>query len=154
MKMSNTASISTNVSNRKITKTAIAPEIVDEPDKAKRLENTYKMKPDEQTVFAPSKVKNEILSVLQEVLQGKEYDAEECANLCCELSVMIKNKVKNLNFLRYKIISNVYIAPYADQGLKTASRCVWDDKTDSYACASFSNKSLVAIATVHGVFME
>ncbi|XP_033740583.1 tctex1 domain-containing protein 2-like [Pecten maximus] len=117
-----------------------------------RLENTFKMKPDEN--FLPFKIRNEISLVLQEHLDNVTYDPMVCARLCCELSVAIKNKVKSLNTPRHKVICNVCISQHTEHGIQFASRCLWDASTDSHACVTYKNNSLVAVGLVHGIFFE
>ncbi|XP_069134449.1 dynein light chain Tctex-type 5-like isoform X2 [Argopecten irradians] len=117
-----------------------------------RFENTYKMKPDEN--FLPFKTRNEISAVLHEYLDNVTYDPMVCARLCCDISVAIKNKVKSMNTPRHKVICNVCISQHTEHGIQFASRCLWDATTDSHACVTYKNSSLVAIGLVHGIFFE
>ena len=119
-----------------------------------RLENTYKMKPDDDKTFSSWKVKVEVESILHDNLKDVKYDSKQCANLCRDLSQMIRNRIKDLGFVRYRIISNVIIGQCLEQGLEFASRCVWDDKVDNHASVTYKNHSIFAIALIHGVFFE
>lgn len=40
------------------------------------------------------------------------------------------------------------------QGIFSASRCLWDEKTDNYVSASYYNNSLFAVATVFACYYE
>ncbi|XP_021355394.1 tctex1 domain-containing protein 1-like [Mizuhopecten yessoensis] len=137
---------------------ALLGQTLDTPDEQQeskpkvRLENTYKMKPDEG--FFSFRVRKEITTLLQEHLDNVTYDPVVCSRLCCELSVAIKNKVKSMNFPRHKIICNVCIGQQTEHGVQIASRCLWDATTDSHACVTYKNNSLVAIGLVHGIFFE
>jgi hypothetical protein len=119
-----------------------------------RMENTYKMAPDEDSTFLPWKVQNTVKDIFQEQLKGVSYDDKTASKLCCDLAQIIRNKVRNMEFPRYKIICNVIIGQCSEQGLEVASRCLWDSKSDNYACIEYKNHSLFAIAMVHGIFFE
>ena len=41
-----------------------------------------------------------------------------------------------------------------EQGLITASRCLWDESRDNFAAVSFENNSLFAVATLYGLNYE
>ncbi|XP_060070463.1 dynein light chain Tctex-type 5-B-like [Ylistrum balloti] len=142
---------------RRMTKALLGPthETLEEPPESKpkiRLENTYKMKPDD--CFMPFKIRNEISAILHEYLANVTYDPIVCARLCCEISVAIKNKVKSMNTPRHKVICNVFISQQTESGIQVASRCLWDASNDSHACVTYKNSSLVAIGLVHGIFYE
>ncbi|XP_061164280.1 F-box only protein 8-like [Saccostrea echinata] len=115
-----------------------------------RMENTYKMTPDEDSTFVPWKVRNAVKEILGEQLSSVSYDNKTASKLCCDLAQLIRNKVRNMEFPRYKIICNVIIGQCSEQGLEVASRCLWDAKTDNYSCIEYKNHSLFAIAMVHG----
>lgn len=119
-----------------------------------RMENTYKMVPDEETAFMPWKVRTAVQDIFKEQLDGVSYDNKTTSKLCCDLAQMIRNRVRNMDFPRYKIICNVIVGQCSEQGLEVASRCLWDAKYDNYTCIEYKNHSLFAIAMVHGIFFE
>lgn len=43
---------------------------------------------------------------------------------------------------RYKVVVQVTLGQMRDQGVRVASRCLWDTAHDNYASASFSNVSI------------
>ncbi len=47
-----------------------------------------------------------------------------------------------LGFERYKFVVETTIGEFTGQGVRVASRAVWDTTTDSYASASFKNVSV------------
>lgn len=55
---------------------------------------------------------------------------------------------------RYKIVVQVTIGQMKDQGVRVASRCLWDTATDNYASVHFKNQSLWCSAMVFGVYTE
>lgn len=82
-----------------------------------RMENTYKMAPDEDTTFIPWKVRNAVLDIFKEHLSSVSYDNKTAGKQCCDLAQMIRNRVRNMDFPRYKIICNVIIGQCSEQGL-------------------------------------
>ncbi|XP_066298381.1 dynein light chain Tctex-type 5-B-like [Branchiostoma lanceolatum] len=116
--------------------------------------NTYKMTPDEGCKFSPVKVETMLNLVLQQFLENETYRQENVGFLTRRLTENIKDRVKELNFPRYKIVCHVYIGQSGNNSLEVASRCVWDPQNDNFATATFQNGSLFAVATVYGVYFE
>nr|KAG5705907.1 hypothetical protein BaRGS_030797 [Batillaria attramentaria] len=87
-------------------------------------------------------------TVLEEKLEKFRYSPKICPNMCKILSDDIKEKVKQMNFDRYKIVCNVLIGQKKDQGVMTCSRCVWDEKLDNFASYSFQNEHIFCTATL------
>ncbi|XP_066298581.1 dynein light chain Tctex-type 5-like [Branchiostoma lanceolatum] len=119
-----------------------------------KQENTYKMTPDEGKKFSPAKVEAVMNMVLQQYLENEKYDPGTSANLTTILADVLKNRVKELNFSRYKIVSHVCIGQTDNNTVELGSRCLWDQSTDNYATATYRNESLFAVATVYGVYFE
>ncbi|XP_062604913.1 dynein light chain Tctex-type 5-like, partial [Saccostrea cucullata] len=119
-----------------------------------RYENTYKMKPDEDKKVSTNKIEIMVKSILNHFLEKETYSASSCSKLACDLSILIKNKVKELGLPRYKIICNVIISQKDSQSMQTASRCLWDTTTDTFSQVTYSNTSLCAVVTVHCVYFE
>ena len=55
---------------------------------------------------------------------------------------------------RYKIVVLVHVGQKLDQSVRVGSRCLWDDKRDTWAAASFQNSHLFAVAEVYAVTKE
>lgn len=119
-----------------------------------RFENTYKMEPDEGTRFYAPRVKEVASSVLESYLCDVCYDARRCSELSGELSALIKSRVKELGFSRYKLICLVSIGENTGQGVAIASRCLWNTATDNYASVTYRNRELFAVVTVYGLYLE
>ncbi|VDH98706.1 Hypothetical predicted protein [Mytilus galloprovincialis] len=119
-----------------------------------KMENTFKMIPDEDKRFSTAKAKKEIHNIFQNYLGDMAYDSARCSDLCLDLSVLVKNKMKELAFPRYKFICNVIMGQCNEQGLETASRSIWDPKTDNFTYYVYNNSSLYAIGIVHAVYFE
>ena len=119
-----------------------------------RLENTYKLEPDEGKYFAINKVESLLKETLEKRLDNVNYSSENNRLLVTDLTADIKSKVKALEFPRYKLVCNVIITENKAQGLEIASRCIWDHSTDNFASYTYKNASLIAIANVYGVYFE
>lgn len=129
-----------------------------EPNAEKRrgprltFENTYQLEP--PVKFQPEKVKAIINSVLESQLNDEVYDQKSFKQLVLTLSEIIKNRVKDLNYQRYKIVCLVSIGELKNQGIRMGSRCCWDPKRDNFAMGNFKNKTLFAVGIVWGVYYE
>ena len=118
-----------------------------------KYENSYQLEPKRK--FEASKVKAIMDKVLESQLQKEDkYDPKAECQLVKTLAEIIKGRVKELNYERYKIVCSVTIGQLKEQGMRIGSRCCWDAKRDTYAESSFKNKSLFAVATVWGVYYE
>lgn len=126
---------------------------IDKKPKVK-LENTYRLEPEENKKFTSSKTQQAIQDVLECHLKDVRYTPIEAGPLTLDLCAMIKNRVKDLGFDRYKIIVDVVLGQRNDQGLEAASRCIWNTSTDSYASFVYQNESLFAAGTVFGIYFE
>lgn len=115
-------------------------------------QNTYQ--PEPVIKFNVAKVKEVIQEVLLENLKGKKYDAFLCKEMSKKLSELLKQRVKFLGYSRYKLLSLVYIGEIRNQGLRIASRCLWNQTTDSVAEGCYRNGNLYAVATVFGIYCE
>jgi len=115
-------------------------------------ENTYMIRPNFRNKFRPVAVKNIIHEILGEELGGKQYNAEETGNWTRTISDSIKDKLKGMEYDRYKIVVQVVIGEQRGEGVKFAARCLWDSDTDNYAQDIYTNESLFCVAVAYGVF--
>ncbi|KAH6572443.1 hypothetical protein BASA50_000181 [Batrachochytrium salamandrivorans] len=122
------------------------------PANAVVFENTYMLKPDKR--FQTNGVRLIIEEILAKHLTKVKYDSEEAPELVKAISNDIMRAVKKLEMDRYKIVVDVNIGEFKGQGIKVASRAVWDTTTDSYTSASFRNSTIFAVAIVFGCYFE
>uniref|UniRef100_A0A8B9UAK0 TC1D4 protein n=1 Tax=Anas zonorhyncha TaxID=75864 RepID=A0A8B9UAK0_9AVES len=119
-----------------------------------RLENTYRMGPDEGCGFNAGRVQRVLERVLAGVLGGTSYSPQGGASLVHSLAELLRGRAKEVVPPRYKLVCHVLLGQHSQQSLLVASRALWDPQSDSFASATFSNASLFAVATVHGVYFE
>ena len=124
---------------------------------------TFIMKPSVDEVFYPSQVKaiaeHTVLSLFEPAKVSSEtgpptYDEDEAKIWVIDIANTIKAEVKKLNIPRYKVVVQVTIGSKNDQGVRIASRCLWNVGTDNYASFSYTNAGLWCNAMVFGVYME
>ena len=114
--------------------------------------NTYRTDPVNK--FSRKEVTDVIEEALNEHLEGQTYNHEFCKATSKKLSDVIKQRVKYIGYNRYKLICLVYMGQVKNQGMRIASRCLWNTQFDNVAEASFRNGELFAVATVFGAFYE
>lgn len=112
------------------------------------------MKPAPGQKFMKRDVEKLLKQYLEEKLTGKSYNYEESLNWSKELSGDIQQAVRNLGYTRYKIIVSVTIIEACQQGVRLASRCIWDPETDNFAEYTHSSESMHATALVFGLYWE
>lgn len=83
---------------------------------------------------------------LVERLTGQAYEGEKCNEAAKQLADVIRNRLKNLGYDRYKFIVQVLIGERRDQGVYFGTRCFWDANTDNQASETFTNVSGPPIA--------
>ncbi|CAM9140003.1 unnamed protein product [Ascophyllum nodosum] len=115
---------------------------------------TYITKPSEDEKFYPSEVKAIAEKAVRGELQDKEYDVEEAKEWSLNIADMIREGIKTLKVPRYKIVVQVTTGEMKDQGVRVASRCLWDTATDNYASVQFRNQSLWCSAMIFGLYTE
>ncbi|KAK3091107.1 hypothetical protein FSP39_017175 [Pinctada imbricata] len=115
-------------------------------------EPTYRMEPGVK--FKSSTVENLIKETVDYRLDGMRYNKKITPNLCKIMTDDIKEKVKKLNYDRYKIVCLIQMGENKNQGMVASSRCQWDPKTDTYATYAYQNKHLFCTATVYGIYNE
>ena len=100
------------------------------------FENTYRLEPREIERyeiwiqifrFYPSKVKSCIEEVVLRNLKDKEYDHATAKLMAETIADQIKMQVKALNIPSYKIVVQTVIGEITGQGVRVASKCLWDD---------------------------
>ena len=53
--------------------------------------------------------------------------------------------IASLGIPRFKVVVQTTVSQLRDQGIRVASRCLWNVSTDNYASASFKNVSYFVI---------
>ena len=116
-------------------------------------EPTYRMAPTDEERFVPQDVEKIIKEVMEKHLRKATYEDAPCKLTSLNLCTEIKEKVKELNIPRYKLILQCVIGELKGQGAFVSSRCLWDTDTDNYASYSLKNSSLFCTVLVFGLYL-
>lgn len=116
------------------------------------FENTYKLLPDNR--FQEGQVRQIIASVLKENLTDKDYDPRTMSRRCLELSEMIKERVKQLDMKRFKIVCMVMIGQNSDQSMMVTSRCLWNFNFDNFSSFTLKRGPYYAVGLVFAAYTE
>jgi hypothetical protein len=116
---------------------------------------TFRMEPEEEEKFYPSKAKVIADKVMEEELNGVKYDEEEAKNWSMNISDKVRELVtEKLGKSRFKVVVQTVVGQKVDQGIRVASRCLWDPNTDNYASCSYSNSSLFCTVLVFALYTD
>jgi len=116
---------------------------------------TYQLKPEEGCKFIPAWGTSIAKKIVEDELKEKEYDEDDSKDWSIAICEKIKKEMKEkLNLPRYKLIVQVNIGQMKDQGVRVASRCLWDTATDNYASISYQNETLWCSAMIFAIYAE
>ena len=87
-------------------------------------------------------------------VQDQEYDQAAAKTWVENIVRQIQTNVKQLSIPAYKIVVQAVIGQVAGQGVRVASKCLWDEANDNYATFTFTNHSLFCTAMVFGIYQE
>lgn len=104
--------------------------------------------------FSKPEVEKVVRSVCDEMIGEGKYSVEESSLLIKDACNEIQQRVLRLGYTRYKIVTHAVIAESAQQGLRVASRCLWDPETDNYASVSISTETMHVSIVVFGLYWE
>ncbi|XP_029188964.2 dynein light chain Tctex-type 5-A-like [Acropora muricata] len=140
---------------RRLTTTSRPPKSVssgNEPSMHREIKNTHRLDPLKR--FEHWRVEEIIRRTFEECLTESAYDREFCCRMSRILADLIKERVKSLQFVRYKIVSVVSIGQRTRQSLQMTSRFVWNAGFDCYAHCVFEKGDLYAVGVVYGIYCE
>ncbi|KAK9728532.1 Tctex-1 family [Popillia japonica] len=120
--------------------------------KTAKYMNTYKL--DSEKPFNVDKVEKILKEVLMEALDNLTYDADKVPKQAKWASSMIRAKVKEQEYDRYKLICNVTIGEKRSQDMFATYRFLWDAERDKHASYVYENMYVYAIAVCFGIYYE
>lgn len=119
-----------------------------------KLENTYRLSPNDNQKFNVSKVQRLVTEILNNHLENVKYEPNKCKEMVQLLSEEIKTRIKSIIFKRYKLIVNLTIGENCGNGIIIASRSLWNTETDNGCTVQFKNSSLFAVATIFAAYYD
>ena len=118
------------------------------------MANTYKMEPDDDSVFIEGMVKKNVEEFLSKKVGDMVYEGENGKQLCIDLAADIKELIKSFSFRRYKLVSHVTITSSHRQGMQQVSRCIWNENHDRYISCVYRNPTMNVVVVVYAVYFE
>lgn len=115
------------------------------------FENTYRLEPKDR--FPQGKVRTVIKEAL-DTLTSHKYSPNHSPFLAKLLSARVLENVKQLSIERFKVVCLVTIGSKESQGLRLASRCLWNDQFDTSVSVCFESEHFFAVGTVYGIYYE
>ena len=115
---------------------------------------TYRLEPREHERFYPAKVKAIIEQVIKSKLENQEFDITKHKLWAENIVVEIKDLTKQLSIPSYKIVVQCVIGQVMGQGVRVASKCLWDEANDNYSSWTYENASLFCTGIVFGIYYE
>eukprot|EP00341_Mesodinium_pulex_P015532 CAMPEP_0116925832 /NCGR_PEP_ID=MMETSP0467-20121206/24355_1 /TAXON_ID=283647 /ORGANISM="Mesodinium pulex, Strain SPMC105" /LENGTH=134 /DNA_ID=CAMNT_0004604955 /DNA_START=31 /DNA_END=435 /DNA_ORIENTATION=+ len=116
---------------------------------------TYRMEPDENERFYPSVAKKIAEEVVNAELHDMEYDEEDAKAWSLSIGDKVRDALrKNMTIPRYKIIVQSTVGQLRDQGIRVASRCLWDVSTDNYTSVSYTNQTLFCNVLIFALYTD
>merc|ERR1711934_7593 len=120
-----------------------------------QFEHTYLLGPKDEEKFDSAKVKEVITEVFQKKFgEGFEYNADDAADMGTDVCTEIQDRVKELGYVRYKIITQVTLGEIKGQTMRIGSRCLWDLSTDNSASEVLQNNKYFCCVMVFGLYYE
>lgn len=119
--------------------------------KGLKYENTYRMEP--KITFPEIKVRKIVKDALN-TLENHKYDAKISSTQSKLLSQRILDEVRLLNIERYKFVCLVSIGSKARQGLRMASRCLWNTDHDTVVSETLEKNAFFAVASLYAFYFE
>jgi len=100
----------------------------------------------------------EVLETVQEFvddrLAGYHYMPKFGKNFASILADEVKDKVKSMNYDRYKIVCSVILGEIRNHDLLVCSRCTWQTDTDNSVIYTYKTKQYFCNVSVYGLYME
>ena len=138
------------------TLTALNPARMKGKQTLPKIDSTFSQYSSNQIVcrFYPTKVRDCIQAVVSRNLEGKEYEHLEAKRQAETIVNEIRAALKTFPIAQYKIIVQSVIGQVAGQGVRIASKCLWDTPNDNYSTFTYENASLFCTVMVFGIYFE
>lgn len=117
-----------------------------------RLENTYHMEP--KTAPNQRQIKEIIRETAGRELADEKYSETTCKEKAVNLAEQVKNQIVAMGTDRHKVVTMVMIGPKDASTVAVVSRCLWNEKFDTFVEYTFTNQHLYATILVYGIFQE
>lgn len=120
----------------------------------RRVAPSYRTEPGPGERWEATRAQRALEEALAVGLQDTCYSDTKAGLLARELCELVHIRLRELSPPRYKLVCSVVLGQHTGQGVRVVSRALWDAAHDGLASATFTNASLFAVATVHGLYYE
>lgn len=120
----------------------------------RRMAPSYRTEPVPGERWEATRAQRALEETLAERLHDTCYSGTKAGLLARELCELVHIRLRELSPPRYKLVCSVVLGQHTGQGVHVVSRALWDAGHDGLASATFTNASLFAVATVHGLYYE
>ncbi|KEG09251.1 dynein light chain [Trypanosoma grayi] len=104
--------------------------------------------------FRASAVESVIKEVCHALVGDRPYVYDEVQSLIKDICSEIQQRVVRLGYERYKFVTHVTVTEAAHQGIRVASRGLWDPATDGYATYTLSTESMHVNVVLSALYWE
>lgn len=77
------------------------------------------------------------------MIKDREYNHKEAEKLAMDVANRIRDATKDFNIPNYKILVQTVVGEIGGQGVRIASKSLWDDKNDNWASFTYSNVRII-----------
>ncbi|XP_015365278.1 PREDICTED: tctex1 domain-containing protein 1-like [Diuraphis noxia] len=118
-----------------------------------KYENTYRM--DSKKPFDERLAKVVLTTEIKNHFNDEtKYDQNEAIQTCIDISLIVRNRIREMDFDRYKIVCIVGIMEKKSQGVLSEVKFLRDINRDKYVKTKFENNNLVATIVVGAFYHE
>jgi len=125
-----------------------------------KMENTYKLSPDENKRYYAYKMYPNILELITEKIQLCEkensniYNGKAFELLTRDLADSVRREAKNMSVPRYKIVVHLVLGGNTGQDVRVGSRCLWNTEFDNCVSVSYKSKLVWCSAVIYVLYSE
>jgi len=119
-------------------------------------ENTYQLGPEK--VLQPLTIRPLVKEAIRAQFESWSYDGKAAAQKSRDTCAMIQNFILSKGNIppRYKFSVQAFVIPRADQGLRLATRTLWNPETDNLVSETYDDrkKDYIVVALVFYTYNE
>ena len=117
-------------------------------------DKTHPWKPAAEHKFKRRAVEMVVEGVIAEEIGDKPYNFQDSVQMAKDICAKVQERVKEMDYIRYKLVVQTFIAEAGNQGIRISSRCLWDPDTDGFAEFTYSNQHMHVTTVVFGLYWE
>lgn len=109
-------------------------------------------------MLEPAHTNRLVLQILEEQLNGKEYELSKSLEWSQEIADLVLDKITTTHATtnglhRYKYIVNCSIQKHGS-GLQSSSACLWNSSSDVATCVKHEHKNIDCIVNVYAIAFD